>query len=154
MDYTKEDIENLANFRAMLLSMLVEGVEYNAETDEEVITKIDWFFKMNDTQNLHTQVIEETSGAYTAILFQNETDTVLVGKAKDKKLTFYTTNGIQESLDDFEKNGDEDEYPSTLKDIGVTMLFVIQALHSNSIEYNLPTEISTETESPDDDWAV
>lgn len=154
MEYTKEDIENLANFRAMLLSMLVEGIEFTKNSDEEVITKIDWFFKMEDTKNITTQVIEESTGAYSAILFQNNEDTVLVGKALNGKLNFYTTDGIQDTLDDYEKDDYGDDYPNALKDIGVTMLFVVQALHSNSIEYNLPTEISTETQSPDEDWAV
>ena len=153
MEFTKEDIENLANFRAMLLSMLVEGVEYTGFTDEEVITKIDWFFKMHDTQGLTTQVIEESTGKFTAILFQNATDTVLVAKAKGSKLDFFTTGSIQDMLDEYEKS-DESDYPNVLKDIGITMLFLVQALHSNQIEYNLPTEISTETEIPDDDWAV
>lgn len=153
MEFTKEDIENLANFRSMLLSMLVEGVEYTGFTDEDVITKIDWFFKMHDTQELTTQVVEESTGKFTAILFQNSIDTVLIAKAKDGKLDFFTTTSIQDMLDEFEKS-EEEGYPNILKDIGVTMLFLIQALHSNQIEYNLPTEISTETEIPDEDWAV
>lgn len=152
MEYTKEEIHELAKFRAMLLSMLVEGIEYQ-EDDESVITKIDWFFKMNDTQNLTTQVIEESTGAYSAIIFQNDVDTVLIAKADQGKITFYTTTGIQDMLAELESENADPEN-NILKDIGVTMLFVIQALHSNGIVYNLPTEISTETESPDDDWAV
>ena len=152
-EYTEEEIKQLASFRAMLLSMLVEGVELQGGTDEEILTKIDWFYKMQDTGAFHTQLIEESAGKFNALTFCNDTTTLLVGKLKDGKFEFFTTLGIQEILDQHEETT-EDGNPQILIDIGSCLLFFVQALHANNIEYNLPTEISTETEMPDDDWAV
>jgi hypothetical protein len=155
-DMSADELRELAEFRARLLAMLTEGAELHTDEDDETVSsKLAWFFKMNETDVYEAHLAEDESSKQTVIQFENGARPILISRLQNKKLDFFTTQDVQNELHAFEKDHPED-YPSVMLDIGKLMLFVVQALHSHGIGYNLPTEInsSPEVDEDDDSWAL
>lgn len=157
---SNSNIKELASFRAMLLMALTEGLVLETDdTDEEIQTKIDWWFKSNDTNSIFTQIKPGLGPELTMMIFSNESSEILFSNIADKKLEFYITKETKKDLNEFEKEDilSDAEYHQQMVDLGSTVLFVIRALHDLDIKYSVTPEVTDqfeEDEISEDDWGV
>ena len=152
------DIKDLAAFRAKLLAMLTEGIEISGENSaEEIASKIEWFFKMNDTKNITCAYVVTVERNH-ALLFENLQQVVLIAKVEKNQLTFLTTQEMKTIASNAETDGLDKDGTQNMIDMGVTMLYLVHALHTNNIVYNLKTQVSSHDLKDDDinedDWAI
>ena len=158
---SNDHLKELASFRAMLLGALTEGLVLETEdNDEEIAAKLDWWFKMNETGNVTSAILEHPDTNKLSVLsMQNDTAILMFGKIENKKVEFFITKETKEDMNTFEASDilADDDYKQQMVDFGTCILFVIRALSENGIQFSVTPELTDENienEIDEDDWGV